>query len=486
MMAEGFFIEVGAKVNEDSFSRAKRAVEGVTNSFSRLIGTARNVTAAVTGIAIATGQVETAELKTAQALGISTRALDQWKVSANIAGVNANALVGSMVNLEQKMQRMKTGKIDQELARNLSYLGIGDYQAFAQLDPTERMGKIFDAAKAMGDQQLAAVIINDMLGAAGADFYQYLRLSGKEWREMLSEADKLIFTTEESKKKASAFNEEWGKTYAAGKSVIVLAGSEIGEQLTPLFKDINEFIATHGDEIASGIENIAEVLGFIFTGVEKIGKKLLGSDPGDKGSDDKLDVTNGKHPLISTMLNPIKSRNVGRIQEKLINQINQNSPETWTPVKGIFGNVDHWESKDNKWQNTRLKWNEISGDVQKSIISAVKNGVSIDNFKTMIDIATVPKIKDGIIRPHGGITQVAPDDWVFAIRNISDLAGALMPVSNSSVNAPQSFVINQTLNIEGSVMPGTVKDEAYRGANMAFREAVAQSSMKMQMMTGLR
>lgn len=36
-------------------------------------------------------------------------------------------------------------------------------------------------------------------------------------------------------------------------------------------------------------------------------------------------------------------------------------------------------------------------------------------------------VQDGIIRPNGQVTQVAPDDWVFAVRDVNKLASAFSP-----------------------------------------------------------
>ncbi|MGP1603961.1 MAG: hypothetical protein ACTTGZ_05985 [Treponema sp.] len=101
------------------------------------------------------------------------------------------------------------------------------------------------------------------------------------------------------------------------------------------------------------------------------------------------------------------------------------------------------------------------------------------------------KIHDGIIRPNGQVTQVAPDDWVFAARNIGDLASAFMPESlihQHTTNAPQNIVINQTINVTSSTdfLPQTIKEQAHTGAYDALRQIMTESHRRLELMTGIR
>ena len=100
-------------------------------------------------------------------------------------------------------------------------------------------------------------------------------------------------------------------------------------------------------------------------------------------------------------------------------------------------------------------------------------------------------IQDGIIRPNGQITQVAPDDWVFAARNIGDLASAFIPESlipQHTMNAPQDIVINQTINITSptDLLPQTIKEQAHSGAYDALKQVMTEGHRRLALMTGMR
>ena len=124
-------------------------------------------------------------------------------------------------------------------------------------------------------------------------------------------------------------------------------------------------------------------------------------------------------------------------------------------------------------------------------------------------------IQDGIIRPNGQVTQVAPDDWVFAMRDVGNFSNALaaqntpaipmrswdalledinrramdiipaMTVHNNT-NAPQNVVVNQTINISssGDWLPQTLREQASLGVQDGLQQARKESFNRLQMMSG--
>lgn len=124
-------------------------------------------------------------------------------------------------------------------------------------------------------------------------------------------------------------------------------------------------------------------------------------------------------------------------------------------------------------------------------------------------------IQDGIIRPNGQVTQVAPDDWVFAMRDVGNFSNALaaqntpaipmrswdalledinrhamdiipaMTVHNNT-NAPQNVVVNQTINISssGDWLPQTIREQASLGVQDGMQQARKESFNRLQMMSG--
>ena len=265
----GFFVSLGMKIDQ-SFKAGEDAV-------SKFIGTAGKATAAAGGMAKIAGTVENSNLKMAKSIGISVQDLKAWQDAASKAGISGSALTSSMANLETKMQKLKLGEIDQGLAKNLGMLGIG-YDQFAGMNANERMNSVFKAAGAMQDQAKAAVLVGDILGSAGREYYDWLALSGSTLSKELSEAKALNFTTEESAKGAAAFNAEFNAIVSSTKSIGLLISSKIGEALTPVAKKVKEILAANKEFIASGIIGIVDVLGKIGRGMGDVLMNLTGAD----------------------------------------------------------------------------------------------------------------------------------------------------------------------------------------------------------------
>ena len=96
-------------------------------------------------------------------------------------------------------------------------------------------------------------------------------------------------------------------------------------------------------------------------------------------------------------------------------------------------------------------------------------------------------IDDGIIQPGGGITRVNPNDWVFAVKNVADLAAAFMPSGNTYSGGNQIVNVNQTVNVSGgNLSPATVSSAAKQGMNQALNEMLSRSVNRYQMMSGMR
>jgi hypothetical protein len=95
---------------------------------------------------------------------------------------------------------------------------------------------------------------------------------------------------------------------------------------------------------------------------------------------------------------------------------------------------------------------------------------------------------DAIVSPSGKITKLSPEDWVFALKDVSDLAGAFMPagVTNNSMNAPANYVINQSFSIGAGVRAAEVKSQAYRGTAEALQVNLSNATRIMQLMPGTR
>lgn len=265
-MANGFLYDVKAIVDKASFAEGIRELQKLEQTSKRLIAGISGVSASVIGSATIAGEVATQELRVARSIGVSTEALSSWKVAANVAGASASGLIGTLSALENKMQHLKTGTVDSALAKNLGMLGVG-YGEFADMDAESRMRTVFNQADQMEDQQLAATLVGDILGQAGRDYYDSLKLSGKSIDEQLQEARKLNFVSNQNRKEAALFASEIRAVKEAGKSITMLFGSEIASALTPTVRTVKTYLINNRDAIRKGITGFAQQTASLFNSI---------------------------------------------------------------------------------------------------------------------------------------------------------------------------------------------------------------------------
>lgn len=265
-MPSGFLYNIKAIVDKESFQQGIRELEKLEQSSKRMLaGIAGMATGAVASATIA-GQVAQQELKVARSIGVSTEALSSWKIAANVAGASANGLIGSLSSLETKMQHLKIGQVDKGLAKNLGLMGL-NYGDFAKMSSEDRMRAVFNKADSMKDQELAATLVGDILGQAGKDYYDSLKLAGKSYDEQVNEARKLNFVTEKNRREASIFAMEMRGIKEAGKSITMLLGNEIGAALTPTVRKVKNYLIENRNSIQKGITGIVQNVGSAFNAI---------------------------------------------------------------------------------------------------------------------------------------------------------------------------------------------------------------------------
>lgn len=642
-MASGFLYSVKAVVDKASFSEGLNEIQKLGATSKKLIAGITGLAAgAVTSASIA-GEVATQELKVAKAVGVSSSALSSWKIAANIAGASASGLIGQLVSLESKMQHLKTGTVDSNLAKNLGLMGIG-YGDFAGMDSETRMRTVFNQASQMEDQELAATLIGDILGQAGQDYYQSLKMSGKSIDQQLAEAKKLNFVSNQNRKEAALFASEVKSIKEAGKSITMLFGSEMARALTPTVRQIKSYILNNRDQIRKGVQGIAQNIGAVVNLIGGAINKVLPVVTGliDKfgGLDNiiiKVGVGFASMKLVSVaggIMSIVKSVNllkaglggiataglfllidffkeeltarasggktfiwdnlipaIERLKKELnldfdvkpitdslkemgeaISELFKAFTNSATPgeafektLKGILITVNlliegigamltsltalpnivkyatgnaaekaeagkaltrqYEYLKENKatgwmvdfieglseWKGTKEQNAKILQMVQKEFnaknegkkkkekleINELSAGTSswvgryLESGGSKKELSKyVSGIQDGIIQPSGKITRVAPDDWVFAVKNVADLAGALLPsgvVNNSNSNsAVVNYVINQNLSIPNGANTMMVKQAAYTGTAEALKQNIYNASRIVQQMPGMR
>lgn len=265
-MANGFLFDIKAVVDKQSFQNGIASIEKVADVSKKAILGITGIATALIATASKASEVATAEMKMANAIGVSSDALANWKTSASIAGASADGLISSLSSIESKMQHLKMGEVDSGLAKNLAMMNIG-YGEFANMDSNQRMSAVFGKASEMQDQRMASQLIQDTLGKAGREYYDMLKLSGKSLKEQMAEAKALNFVSESSRKKAVLFGMEMRAVKEAGASILKLFGMELAGAITPTIRKVKKYLISNREQIRKGISGVAQSVGAIFNAI---------------------------------------------------------------------------------------------------------------------------------------------------------------------------------------------------------------------------
>lgn len=594
----GFFVHLGVDVDKDSFEKGNKLVDGISDSFNKLIGTARNAMVVLASwktiqdIA-ATGALENQIYMDSEAMGVETEVLNEWIASAKIAGVNSDGLVNSMGRLANVLNHITIdGSGIEAYAAQLGKLriGIADLEklndpaaayeliiATAQERAAEAQQKIVEARNALElnprnrkarndleeaqkEKQRITVIVGDILGSAGQDYFIKLQNRKLSVADALQEAGKTQFTDAQDTQNGMNFLTEWNTLSEEFKSIKRLLGDEAGGIASPYLKQFNEWIQINGPEIKTSIKNISDVIdNTISKGVENI------SEWWDSNGDDVKSYSSAVAENIRKLVDHFagagegvlpKFKETGKVlidsvqkttegMTKMANALSEGdgkgfvnatfetaSAAVGEPLVAIANGIedlliDNQGYKDRTTINTETKkiWDEKYGD--HPYLNQLKripfDDLPEDLQKGILKIRETDKnwhpntvkMKDGIMRPDGTVTQVAPDDWVIAARNLGDVAEAFRPQENKlqqvapdtngtlshyismlvSAFVPQiqqqaqvsggEYTINQTFNINGgNDMPQIIRQQAYNGAQSGLLDLMNQSSRRLQLMSG--
>ena len=452
----GFFVSLGLNPDKNSFETGNKLIDGVTTGLNKLIGTARNAAVVLTGTAVASGVMATQTSHTADLIGTSAEKLNVWRAAAKIAGADANGLVGSISKLSNVMNHMTIdGSGLEAYAKQLGYLGLS-IQDLMAMDPADAMEKILATAQGKLDgtnetKVRTTTIVQDLLGDAGAQLFVELARSNQSIADFLSGAEATQYQTNEGINNAADFNAEVKKLVETGKSISLSIGDNIAGALVGPARTLNQWLTDHKTDISNGIEKIGAA-------TEKLVSKI--GDWWEKNGDKMLGVLENIGSGIMLIIGALTSEKgkgfFGGLKDS---------------IKGAFGSAK--ELGKDVWTGN---WEKFFYDYIDSF-----EKVFVEPGKKMLGI------QDGIIRPDGRVTKIAPDDWVFAARDVSDMAKAFIPQGMAAVSAPAEYSIVQNFTITGaSDIPQVLKQQAYRGTQEGLMAIMQQSSQRLQMMSGTR
>lgn len=493
----GFFFSLVAEIDKASFEASNRLVDGLGNSFNKLIGSATNAANAIANTTLDTAKMGDSAYKMSEAWGIAVDALNLWRATAKITTSDAKSLDSALGKLADVKNGLKFGDGFNAFSEQLAKLGMG-YGDLDTLDPDKQLEAIINHALTQSTLNKAetAKVLEGLLGEGASQLY--IKLSDKGVTNVgqyqQSEVIPHVFTNNEDFLNLAGFQEQVNIFDQSIDSLKTLFGSTLAKNLTDPLTRLNDWLVAHGDEIKDAMDKLGTALANTITEMGKTGATagsvvLAGRDYIDFLT---ADTPEAKQAALGKLNKAVDSwRNPGKNAGLLANGISfivngidkiENSVER----NKILGQDINYiyklykESNKGKKQASKLKYSSLSETEQLVVDDYIaQGGKGHLNYIEM---------QDGIMRPDGTVAKVAPDDWVFAARNIGDMARAFfIPQNYNSVSAPSEYTINQTFNISGvNDIPQVLKQQAYQGTQDAMLQMMEQSSRRLQLMSGTR
>lgn len=456
----GFYVSLGLDIDKGSFETGNRLVDNVGNSFNKLTGSARNAINVLGTITTQQSLLGGSSIDLSRRLDVTSEALDLWRATARLTTGDAKALDAALYKLSDvKIHLNYDGRGLAELQRQLNELGI-NYGDISNLSVDKQLEEILKRAQAKvaggADKSVIAGYVHDILGGNSRDAFLNMLEQGRSVEEMLAHAQGTILTNAEDNQNLKAFENEYRETMALFDAMKKLFGSNLAKDFLPVLEELNNFLSENSGSITNGIKEFTGALGTIAEAVAPFAGEVLQS-------------------AVTSIVDLTKA---------LADLVNGN-------IEGVGQNLEHFVFRGKDPHKVLGNSTVGYGSGADAILTGEDAGPSIPDlikagWNALVGNGTKP-IKDGIIRPDGTVTQVAPDDWVFAARNVGDMARAFIPHNVSSVSAPAEYTINQTFNINGgSDMPQVLMQEAYRGTQEGLLGLMEQSSKRLQLMSGTR
>lgn len=218
------------------------------------------VTAPIVGAvtALTTLSVKSAETAdelgdTAQKLGISVEALQEWNYVAKLLAVDNDQLQKAFVKTNSLLGDLASGNTSTATAA-LEKLGL-TYDDLKGKNVEQAFDIIRNALASLEDETLRVGIANDIFGAKiGTDLQQLLSASSSEIESFKSECQELGVITQEEVDASAKFNDELDKV----KTQLQTLGVELAQILLPI---MTEFLAFLKDSIIPKISEWANKLG---------------------------------------------------------------------------------------------------------------------------------------------------------------------------------------------------------------------------------
>lgn len=252
---------VGLEVDEASFQRGSKALDNVKKQYDRVASAATRLgvaAAAVAGFTVVTNKLTAEQERMADAVGISSTALEAYGFIAKQAGLSTDNVVDLVEELNNKLGESKGLEEITAVREATEILGL-EFDKLRKLQPEQQFFEILNAAKQLEDQQKAVSAADILMGGEANKFIGLLRSQDEGLQELIDNYTRLNLLTQDSRDASVAFNKSFGQfTTIIGSATKQLAAL-LGRGLKPVLDAIVEWTAEN-KELAQTIIRVFSVV----------------------------------------------------------------------------------------------------------------------------------------------------------------------------------------------------------------------------------
>lgn len=485
----GWFYTLTLKTDKNSFQEGNKAVDSVSISVTRLLGTVRNAVPLIAeGIKMINGNVAET-YATGAAIGFSTQKMEAWSAAAKKAGVNADGLftgIKNLKNISAQVLEMGNSGAAQGLAEPLGWLGITDINEFLGKSPEEKIALVFDKArKSMTEGghslEYAAQNVGKILGSEYSNLFTKMQtVEGTDFFGWINQYLNDGYLSDENAKKALGFNRELEDTVYIMTQLSKFAGTEFGASFTPLLKELNEFMRSNKDGIKEGLQDLAEALSGIADALVPILGPLVES--GLKMFVDLLqalkDLLNGDWEAAGKNLQNFFLNFGEGIRSAFFG-----GKEGVSEIDKITKEID--SELGEGWSSSDLI--KLSPALQNKLIDARKDRSSpLGRWLQTVHGPGIDALEEAQKKRNYSPSSSQPsyedirNGKFSALPSLDTLAFGYGLPSGSQINAGGN-TINQTININGNADPGMIRESAYDGVTNGLMDAMNTAEQRMQL-----
>lgn len=507
----GWFYTLTLKTDKNSFQEGNKAVDSVSISVTRLLGTVRNAVPLIAeGMKMINGNVADT-YATGAAIGFSTQKMEAWTLAAKKAGVNTGDLFRGIKKLKdisaQVIEMGDTGAL-QGIAEPLAWLGITDVTDFLSKSPEEKIALVFEKARTTmtkGGHSLeyAAQNVGKILGSEYNNLFTKMQtVEGVDFFGWNNQALQDGYINDENAKKALGFNRELEDTVYLLSQIGKFAGTEFGASFTPMLKELNEFMRANKDGIKSGLKDLADALTGIanalvpilgplvesglkmFVDLLKALKDLLNGDWAGAGQSITVFFEDFRRGILKALGQDPDKDAIDDIIDTiygedapLVKKIKDFQHRTQGYNLGDLSDAEIQEFIQLKKSDTK----DLGGWGKGWTLEAARRILTDRALKNQKKQPSYEEIRSGILQKSSNENEVLENKPHASLPNLDTLAFGYGLPSGSQINAGGN-TINQTININGNADPGMIRESAYDGANMGLMDAMNTAEQKMQLM----